>query len=122
MLLRLNAVQMSVFGLGLSWVGTTRPSMAANRVNNRIEEALLIKVSLIKHPAVGQTVVNWHQALTMRPAVRRESKEYFYVFLIALFPDQLFQLHFLCPCICDCKDHPIVRHVLQGFLDSWEHK
>ena len=89
MLLRLNAVQMSVFGLGLSWVGTTRPSMAANRVNNRIEEALLIKVSLIKHPAVGQTVVNWHQALTMRPAVRRESKEYFYVFLIALFPDQL---------------------------------
>ena len=120
MLPRLNAVQMSVFGLGLSWVGTTRPSMAANRVNNRIEEALLIKVSLIKHPAVGQTVVNWHQALTMRPAVRRESKEYFYVFLIALFPDQLFQLHFLCPCICDCKDQPIVRHVLQGFLDSWE--
>ena len=96
--------------------------MFANRVNKRVDEALLIKVSLIKHPAVGQAFVNWYRTLTTRPTARREGKEYFYVFLVALFPDKLFQLLHLCPCVCDCKDHSIVRHVLQGFLDSWEQK
>ena len=94
--------------------------MVANRVNNRFEETLPIKVSLIEHPALRQTIVNWHRALALRPAPRRESKEYFHVFLLALFLDRLFQFLHMCPCIRDCKDHPIVRHVLQGDLDSWE--
>ena len=92
--------------------------MVANRVNNRFEEALTIKVSLIEHPAVRQTVVNWHRGLALRPTTRRKGKEYFHVFLLALFSDQLFQFLLLCPCIRNCKDHTIVRQVIQGDLDS----
>ena len=76
--------------------------MAANRVNDRLEEGLPIKVSLIEHPAVRHPVVNWHRGLTLRPAAWREGKEYFHIFLLALFSDRLLQLLLLCPCISDC--------------------
>ena len=99
---------------------TKKSPLLANRVKDRLEEALPIKVSLVEHPAVRQTVVNWHRGLALRPTARREGKENFHIFLLALFSDRLFQLLLLCPCIRDCKDHTIVRNVIQGDLDSWE--
>ena len=91
----------------------------SDRMNYSFEEVLTVKVWLIENPSLGQTAVDWKGVTTWCDTFWREGEEYFDIFLQALLPDRLFQLHMLCSSISDNKDHPIIRHVVQGHLNSW---
>ena len=93
-----------------------------NRVNDRFEEGLLVKVRHIEHPSLRQPVVNGHWAATLGLAKWGEGKEDFHIFLQTFLSDRLLQFRHLCPSISDCKNHTMVRHVLQGDLNSWGQK
>ena len=95
-------------------------SIISDRVNNRFEELLTVKIGLIENPSFWHTVVAWHwiTANFGGHTFWREGDKYFDIFLRAFLFDRLLQLSLVCTGISDHQDHTIVRHVVQGDLNA----
>ena len=97
-------------------------SKISDLVNNGFKELFPVESSHIENPPFRHPVVAWHRtpAKFWGDTFWREGDKYFYIFLPAFLLDRLCQLSMLCPGISDNKDHTLVRHVVQGDLNSWE--
>ena len=94
--------------------------MITNLGDDRRKEFLAGELRRVEHFPIWKPFVHRQWVVTICPTRRIKCKVNFDIFLQALFRYGSFQLQLFWPGVCDDEDDPVVGHVVQSLLYSWQ--
>ena len=89
-----------------------------HRGDDSFEECLAAEVRVVEHPTVRQTFINWQRIFAIFATTRRKGKIDLDILLQAFLSDIILQLKLLGARVGNNQDNPVLRHLLQGGLQS----